>query len=360
MTNNEIKILFFDDDEKDLKKYSSVLSEPNKIKVIEVLPPEHLNELDLSSQPDLVLIDYKLTQRQPSGISATYYGDTLSTYILENLPEIPILILSTRDVLKLFPKYEEEIQNADHVIYKTDVYQYPSYWKTFLTSLVQNFKKIANIEKHSRTWQILMKLLKANIIEVEELQRAAPPRFKSSSYWTIHSVARWILHVLFKYPGVLYDDLHASAALGINKEDFLLKEVQSFFRKALYTGLFSEIKKLWWRDQLQELAFKCIREEKLEPLLSRNFRIAFERKTTQKLKPSICVFSNEENANSICYILKKPVKMKYTLEYLPDNRPEVMETARISFKAILEEDIDESKLPLAEFERLNDIRKKYS
>lgn len=357
--SEEVRVLFVEDDPQDRDRYSRILSETGKITITSEPPPKHVVDLRLSPPPDLVLIDYRLTKTQPSGNFAMYRGGTLANYIAEQLPETPLVIFSTRDVLNLFPNYEEEIRSADWVLYKSDINREPGLAKNFLVTLAQDFRKLANVKLNSRSWETLVQLLKANISEDEILQRSSPPRVDKSERWHVHGVARWILRIIFKYPGILYDSLYASAALGIEKEDFLEKEVQLFFQKSIYTGIFSDIEKLWWKDRLQELAFKCIRDMGLDPVLSENFKIAFEKKTGKKLAPSICVFSREKNANTVCHILKKPVKMKYTLGYLPDDRPESMEPARISFKAILEEDIDEHLLPRADAELLPTIRRRY-
>ncbi|MCL4553096.1 MAG: hypothetical protein M1305_06055, partial [Candidatus Marsarchaeota archaeon] len=39
--------------------------------------------------------------------------------------------------------------------------------------------------------------------------------------------------------------------------------------------------------------------------------------------------------------LQRPVMRQYSLPIIPDNRPSVMDTARVSFKAVLENDFDE-------------------
>lgn len=358
MMSEEVRVLFIEDDPQDRDRYSRILSEAGKIAVTPISPPRHIHELRLSPSPDLVLIDYRLTKKQPLGDSAMYRGGTLANYIAEKLPETPLVILSTQDVLDLFPNYEEEIRSADRVLYKSDINEEPGFGKNFLITLAQGFRRLAEVELTSRTWQTLIQLLKANISEDENLQRSSPPRVGNSERWHVHSVARWILRVLFRHPGILYDSLYASATLGIREEDFLLDEVQLFFQNSIYSGIFAGIEKLWWKSRLQELAFKCIREAGLDPILSENFKIAFEKKTRKKLAPSVCIYSGEINANTVCYILKKPVKMKYTLGYLPDDRPESMEPARISFKAILEEDIDKHLLPRADAELLNTIRRR--
>lgn len=357
--SRKIAVVFIEDDEKDLDRYSRILSEKDKIIVTPTLPPRHVDELQLSPTPDLVLIDYRLNQPQRSGDFVTYKGGTLANYVAEQFPKTPLIILSTRDVFDLFPNYEEEIRSVDYILYKGDINKDPKFGRNLLITLAQGFKELAKVEQNQRTWQTLLRLLKADSSEDENLQRSSPPRIEQSEKWPVHSVTRWILRVLFEYPGIFYDSLYASAMLGIREKDFLKDEVQSFFKDASYTGLFTGIKDLWWKDRLQKLAFRIIKDAELDPILSENFRIAFEKKIGNKLKPSICVFSEEKNANIICYVLRKPVKMKYTLEYLPDTRPEAMDPARVSFKAILEEDIDPHLLPSADAELLESIRRKY-
>lgn len=355
----EIVVVFIEDNENDLKRYSRILSEESKIIVNSTPPPEHVDELQLSPPPDLVLIDYRLTERQSSGAFVTYRGGTLANYVAERFPATPLVILSTRDVFDLFPNYIDEIRSVDWVLYKDDINKDPRIGRNFLITLVQGFKKLAKVSQDARTWQTLLRLLEADSSFNESLERSSPPRIEKNGKWQVHSIARWILRVLFEYPGILYDSLYASAMLGIRERDFLRDEVQDIFKDTSYRGIFAGIKDLWWKDKLQRLAFRIIRSVKLDPILSENSRIALEKIIGIQLKPLICVFSKEKNANTICHVLEKPVKMKYTLGYLPDSRPEAMDMARVSFKAILEEDIDEHCLPSADAELLDSIRRKY-
>lgn len=352
--NREIKILFIEDDPGDKERYEQLLSETGKIGVASIFPPKNIQEIPLTPSPDIVLIDYRLTKKQPSGISAPYRGGTIANYIREQLPNTPLITFSTRDVLSSFPNYEEEIRAVDHVLYKSDVNSEPLYWKNFLVAFAKGFRTLAELDLTQ--WKDIMQLLKASSSEEEDLQRSSPPRIVNGKSYSAHALFKWIFRVLFRYPGIFYDSLYASACLGIDEQDFLREDVQLFFKDAIYSGVFANVKNSWWRDRLQEIALRCIRDCELPPIISENFMIAYEKKTGRKLNPSICVFSKEKNADTVCCILKKPVKMKYTLGYLIDDRPESMDPARISFQAIREEDIDEDLIPLADAERLSEIR----
>jgi len=349
-------VLFVDEIPRDIKRYTNLLSEDDKIQTTPIFPPKHIDDISLSPKPDLILIDYLLTNRQPSGISASYRGGTLATYISEQLPDTPLVLFSTRGILSDHPNYEEEIQAIDYVLYKEDVNIDQENAKKLLINIANSFKLLSSVENIDRNWKKLMILLNANEIEEENLQRSSPPRRMTDEKWSVKSVAKWILKTLLKYPGIFYNSLYAASSLGISESSFLRDEVQSYFKDAYYQGIFSDIEKRWWKDRLQKIGFQCIREANLKPLLSDTFMLAFQKNTGIELQPSICIYSGEKNANTVCYILCQPVKMKYTLGYIPDERPESMEQARISYKAVIEEEIKEEFIPKADAERLPSIR----
>jgi hypothetical protein len=353
-----IKILYVDDDLNDSERYSHCLTEAGVITINPVLAPEHPSELCLDPVPDLALIDYRLLKHSKSDPAPTYRGGTLVNYIAEKNQNIPLAVFSTRDILKLYPNYEKEIQAADLILYKEEITEKCQYWKNYLFQYVTDFEKLLAIKPNSRTWKNLPKLLNATNYELEELQRANPPRKEDRIKWDPHDLSKWVIRILFRYPGIFYSSLYASTALGITENSFLSQEVQEMFAKAKYDGIFSQLGEgFWWRNRLQEHAFKFIRESGFEPNISENFAEAFRKTKGVKLDPSICIFSKEEHANTVCYLLNQPVKRKYSLEYLPDNRPESMEPARISFKAVLEENINRDLLPPADAERIRIIRR---
>lgn len=56
----------------------------------------------------------------------------------------------------------------------------------------------------------------------------------------------------------------------------------------------------------------------------------------QSLEPAICIYDKTPIADWVCYVLQKPVKQQNSIPYYPDQRPSVMDQARVSFKAIQE------------------------
>ena len=90
-----------------------------------------------------------------------------------------------------------------------------------------------------------------------------------------------------------------------------------------------------------------------------NFRATFEARTGKPLAPSRSIVYGEEPADTVCYIYHEPVMYKYTVAYRPDNRPPVMDPARVSFKAINRADsrIQEALIEGVSSEVLAEIRR---
>jgi hypothetical protein len=88
------------------------------------------------------------------------------------------------------------------------------------------------------------------------------------------------------------------------------------------------------------------------------FPMAWERTKGTPPDKSTCVFSGESPPEWVCYILKRPVMIKYSLSYKPDSRPRVMDEARVSFAAIrTSNDFDERLVDPLGREMIPEIRK---
>jgi hypothetical protein len=106
-------------------------------------------------------------------------------------------------------------------------------------------------------------------------------------------------------------------------------------KDAAYDGPFQSSEERWWRGRLFQRAYTLVGQEKVGGSIGELF-YEYCRKKGKNVTPSRCCTSNQRFAESVCYVLRKPVKREYSLPYHPDNRPNVMETARVSFKAIRE------------------------
>jgi hypothetical protein len=329
------KLVYVDEVQKDLEKYTQRFSDGRKLTVVPMKPRLGVRTDEIiKERPQLVLIDYQLVR------TVDYLGGTLATRIREKLPAIPIVLITRRSLFARYRGAPGEMGSVDYVIYKDDVDHDNLKSIRELSGLVMGFKKLRAVNLNE--WDPLVRLLGANESEAEILRETQPVSSalgKKDGMWqrSVSDIARWVIGTLFAYPGVLYDDLHASTALGISLHSFLSSKTAKVVGEATYKGLFHELGQWWWRDRLLQTGRILIEKAGLEPPLSDSFAPAFAKVVGSRLTPSKCIYSGERFADTVCYILKKPVKRKYTLEYFPDNRPQIMESARVSFKAIRED-----------------------
>ena len=77
--------------------------------------------------------------------------------------------------------------------------------------------------------------------------------------------------------------------------------------------------------------------------LYKGLRVAAEEEFDLGLEPARDVETEIEPADTVCHLLDVPVRLETSLPYRSDERPRVMDEARVSFKAIRERnDVDEN------------------
>jgi CheY-like chemotaxis protein len=340
------KVLYVDEMEDHLRKYKIIMEEGG-FAVNAAMPPQTLDISDMMKDaPDIVLVDYELARASKDSAPVTYRGGTLATAIREHTPDTPIIILTRKSLLQSYRGAPGQFGAVDYVMYKDDFEMEAATATRKLATLVRGYQLLRS--KEERDWDSLTEIIGARNEEISVLNDASPPLDPSPDkasklVWSSHGVAKWIIHTLFKYPGILYDELHSASTLGIDVQSFRKREVQEAMHAARYDGPFHGFSDFWWAGRLRHRAFEILRQAGLELPLSENFARAMQHNRGVELQPSICVHSGEEHADTVCYTLVAPVMRKYSLEYYPDRRPPAMEPARVSFKAIRESpDIEDS------------------
>ena len=338
MPPNPYRVTYIEDIDSETEEFTRFLRN-QKLRVRPMKPPPNLDLRDvIKDKPDLILIDHVLTGYKVLGKAVPYLGGTLASRIREVYHEYPLILTTTRN---RFRRYSEAAQLGaiDDVVFKDDIEVKPGSIVLILLGWIQGFEQLRKTKR--RNWASLTRKLRAREEESDKLKETfplAPKRLfrgKIGKFeWSVPEVAQWINRILFRYPGILCDSLHSATALGISETAFLRLKVQNVFRDTMYTGPFANLGPRWWRERLLATAFLLIKKAGEEPVLSTSFSRAFEKLYRTKLKPSICVVTGKEHADAVCYVLRKPVLREKSLDYFPDDRPRVMERARVSFKAI--------------------------
>lgn len=344
-------ICYIDDEASVAEQYRKRLSRSPDIECNLIPPPswEEIEELT-TDPPDLFLIDYQLSLRQLSGTKATYQGSTLADAIRDKAPDCPIVLITRQSILdELTPQRRrqltERMQMFDELILKRLLDNELEKAHHLLVSMAEGFSVLWEIEK---SWEALVEVLGANEEEIEVLGEAAPPLATPAledREWITTQMAYWIRNVILEFPGLLYDPVNAATRLGISKDSFHTGEVQELLEPARYTGVFAPLEGRWWKGRLFRIAEDLSVDAGVRGPIKQVFAEAFQERYGLELSPAICVWDHTPIADWVCHILAQPVKMRNSLRYHPDSRPDVMDDARVSFRAIRErEEFNEAYL----------------
>ena len=303
---------------------------------------------------DLYLVDYELDQVQPDESIANYRGATLATHLRERKPDSPIVLLTSMNLpaWTMDQRVVEASNIFDDVVYKDrELRDDLAGVKAKLRSIGFGYRDLRQCG--DRSVSALLGLLKTDDEGREQALLANPP----PGEWTAVEAAKWIRSILLRYPGVLYDCIHSAVALGISQESFNSLEIREIFEPAKYHGLFNGTQERWWKHSLLEIASSWSAVEGRELGLREAFRLAIERELDREIEPALDALTSAGLADTVCYFEGIPIRIENSLPYRPDNRPQVMDEPRVSFKAIQERnDVDENHLDLRHREMMIKIR----
>ncbi|MFQ5798909.1 MAG: hypothetical protein ACE5H0_09490 [Bacteroidota bacterium] len=333
-------VVYYVDDEasKAARRYQERLSRAEGFEC-KLIPPPELGELGslVEDCPDLFLIDYELSLVQPDGTKAAYKGSTLAAEIRARHPDCPIVLITRQSILDQLDRTKkrqltERMQVCDELILKDDLDNKLDETRQLLISIADGFRTLGGIA--DKTWGPLVEVLGASREEAELLREAAPPL--QEGQWIVTGAAGWIRSVVLEFPGILYDPVNAATRLGISVEAFFDDKVQELMDPAKYAGVFAPNEGRWWKGRLFRIAKELAMEEGVGGPINQAFTEAFCKRFGIELSPAVCVWDHRPVADWVCYILRQPVKIKYSLRYYPDSRPSIMHDTRVSFRAIRE------------------------
>jgi len=334
-----IKILYIDDEEAGAaRRYQERLSRSQNLEC-RLIPPPELGDLDrvLKDAPDLFLVDYELSRVQPDGSKAAYRGRTLAAELRDRYPDNPIVLLTRESILdSLDPRTRrqltEDMEPCDELLLKDVIDDELEQTQGLLQSIADGFRGLAEIE--DKTWQALTDTLQSSNEEAEMLRETSPPL--GNGRWIVSTAASWMRNVVLRFPGILYDPINAATCLGISEDSFWNEKVQERLDSSRYTGFFAPSEGRWWKDRLLRTAKELTMEAGIGGSIKWAFAQAFGETYGIELAPATCIWDHTPIADRVCYILRRPVKIANSLRYYPDNRPAVMDAARVSFRAIRE------------------------
>ena len=332
MTNQPIRVEFVDDREQEAQRYRERLTRSGRLDVHLTLPTREIELAPyLAAPPDLFLLDYELDQKQSNGTYATYLGGTLSAAIREKVRDRPIVLITWRNkpIWKQHRRLVAGTRIFDSEVYKDDIDDNLDLVVQELCVLADGFRRLR--EDNRTDPNALFGALEAAPEEQRLLRETGLP----SPGWEVPEAAHWIRDVVLRYPGIVYDPIHAATALGLAIGAFTDERVRGIMAPAKYVGVFDPPQGRWWKPRLYAISAQFAREQEVTGPINRAFAAAFKKAHGDSLAPAKCIVCGKL-ADWVCYITHQPVQIEHSLAYYPDNRPAVMDQARVSFTAIRE------------------------
>jgi len=356
----KIKTIYIDDEDDDLNKYRRKFETDDRAKNIFELvilnSQKGIGKIikDVKKEnPELILVDYDLTKPKDDlliGMS----GAALSTALREEFQDVPIVLFTKIDFLRIPKLNPKVLSSLDETIYKSDIFKEDGNKLDFLHKLAIGYKELRNAK--SKTLINLLKIIGAPEIDYDFLKLSEPPTI-SESGWSVFDAADWIRNTLIKYPGIIYDSVNSATFLGISEKAFLSDPIQKLFFDAKYSTVFAPKEGRWWKSTLQEVAESIMEEHERDLVVRKGFPLAWERDHDASIERSKCVFCGKSPAEWVCYILKEPVMIECSLLYNPDSRPSIMDEARVSYTAIrTKNEVNDGKFDPIEYDMLQEIR----
>lgn len=359
----EVNVIYIDDVSDELRKWEAKFrTDPRAMGKFTIKPfnsPKSRADYDHMHEaaPELLLVDFNLDMPDANGQVIGISGVTLSTELRQQFREVPIVLFTRKSMFNIqdYTKIRETLSSIDEIVYKQEVFKTDSTIIDDLHNLAIGYRRLR--VQANRSWNDLLKLLGASQSDSGLLEQSNPPVVPRQR-WAAASVAPWIRDIVLRFPGILYDALHAATFLGVSKDVFLSENVQNALAPAKYAGIFAPPEGRWWKSKLQTVAYSMMNKKERELLLRHGFPATWERTKVTSIDRAKCVFSGESPADWVCHILKEPVMIKYSLSYDADDRPTVMDEARASFEAIrTSNDFDESRVDPPGRELIPDIRR---
>lgn len=331
-----IRGVLIDDDPRDSQKIGGKLSASRGLKIVPIGYDQNTIDRTTAERADVIVVDYQLAQGNTHRSWQPTLGSTFSAFLREKFKETPIILITRGTIFDDALTAARDLPGLfDEILVKADVSRHPEVARKTLMSIVAGYRRLRSIRQ--RSWERLCSTLGAQGGEVDLLFQSAPPREAlGPAEWRVPEVAQWMRNTLLNYPGVLYDPAYASSALGISANCFASTGMRRYFAPARYRGPFLSPEERWWKPRLITIAAEFFERVGRPDLPLHHFGQAWNDAGNKHVELSRCIVDGTSPAECVCFVYEKPVKRVNSLPYRPDNRPAVMDEARVSFKAIRE------------------------
>ncbi len=256
--SEKLNFIWIDDQESRITQNNYLDS--NKLIECEFIPVREEDLLKLlndeifpNEEPDLILIDHKLTDVKNE---LKFSGASYAKIIREQWPECPIVAV-TAIVNLIEDTTFQQRESYDEILRGHQIKSK----QNLLVAIARSNKEIARLNKYLKNNKPehiikLLKLLKSSKDDIDKLEMIIPENviLNLGKKDLTFELSKWIRKILFVRPGFLYDKLWTSTMLGIKETSF--EKIEHFFTDAKYKGLYHNDDNVrWWQSKIKEILF---------------------------------------------------------------------------------------------------------
>lgn len=314
--NMAYKVLYIDDLETDSRK-KDLQDLGYLVKLFD--PTSNLSDLFKEMEPDThaVILDYRLTEGKNNAcFDAPTIAQTLRTKHKDDNKGIPLILMSNEEIkVNEFDKDFTSQDLFDFVLTKESFTRNMGYFKSKLDSFISAYQKI-------KTESTLIKILGLEADEVSLHSRFESTFDKSENNQL--QVSSLIYDDLLCAIGLTIGEDVLSARLGVSKESEDWSKLLISLEKTFYKGIFSDHKKRWWMEKVNDWWKELISETIPIRRLAAEERVDLIKSKLKLEKLSVVKktkYSNSSNFWTICKYSNQPIDpfdgVELLKEYLP-------------------------------------------
>ncbi len=209
-----------------------------------VVKIDEIIEKITEENPDIVLMDYKLTEgSELSYCDAPTIASTLRSKYNDGIEERPIVLISTLDnIVNLYRKDYTSHDLFDYAISKEKALENPERFRKKCLSFLNSY---TNIKQYNFDLdQILGLGGDANLIH-SRIRIHLNKDIKS-----VYEYSRFIFEHLIRCSGLLIGEDILSARLGISKDSSDWEKLKEQLSNCKYNGIFSDVYNRWWMSKI--------------------------------------------------------------------------------------------------------------
>lgn len=207
-----------------------------------------------ANPPDLIIVDQDFSTIPRRVFDM--HGSALAHLLRIQLSNTPIVCVSGQ----LLNSDQFNIEDLSEYTYLFDVNKLNTVNNLeLLLAIAKDFSKLCFPSKQPIR-QLMINALNPPIVDQPVLSKILPDEFEGTFQHgtSPHRIARWILTVLMRYPGFLYDALETATFLGLTEAAFLAK-ARPHFERAQYSGPFAtESNPMWWASALTDVLYELL------------------------------------------------------------------------------------------------------